>query len=213
MPFLYNVLEALALCCALSTDAFISSFAYGANKIKIPFKSVTVINLTCTFFLSVSLLSGSFFSSVINVTAAKYVCFSILLIIGLLKIFDGTLKSLIRKHNDLNKKLSFSFFGLKFILNIYANPEQADIDSSHDLSAGEAFALAVALSLDGLAVGFSAGLIASQIWIIVISSLLTGAAAITLGCFLGKAASKKSNLNLGWIGGIILIGLAVMKIL
>lgn len=38
-------LEALLLVTALSVDAFVASFAYGANKIRIPLSSVAVINL------------------------------------------------------------------------------------------------------------------------------------------------------------------------
>ena len=44
----YAVLEALLLVVALSMDAFVASFAYGAQRIKIPFSSAAIISVICT---------------------------------------------------------------------------------------------------------------------------------------------------------------------
>ena len=41
----YAVLEALLLVVALSMDAFVASFAYGAQRIKIPFSSAAIISV------------------------------------------------------------------------------------------------------------------------------------------------------------------------
>ena len=82
-------------------------------------------------------------------------CLGFLLLagLGIVKIFDSSLKALIRRHRDLHRQWQFSAFHFRVILNIYANPEQADQDRSGVLSVGEATALAVALSLDSLTVG------------------------------------------------------------
>lgn len=55
----YAVLEALLLVVALSMDAFVASFAYGAQRIKIPFSSAAIISVICTAMLAVSLLAGA----------------------------------------------------------------------------------------------------------------------------------------------------------
>ena len=55
---LLSVLESVMLVAALSVDAFVASFGYGTNKIKIPFRSSAIIDGTCTAFLAVSLLLG-----------------------------------------------------------------------------------------------------------------------------------------------------------
>ena len=46
------------LTAALSIDAFIASFAYGSNKVKIPFHSCLIISAVCTAVLAASLSLG-----------------------------------------------------------------------------------------------------------------------------------------------------------
>ncbi|MDC0700799.1 sporulation membrane protein YtaF, partial [Blautia wexlerae] len=155
---IFAALESLVLVTALSVDAFVASFAYGANKIKIPFRSVAVITLVCSAILAVSLSLGSLVRPYVPAHLAGVVCFVILFLLGIVKLCDSALKSMIRKSRGLHKKISFSALHLDFILDVYANPENADCDCSKTLSPAEAAPLAVALSLDGLAVGFGAAI-------------------------------------------------------
>ncbi|MFR1232224.1 MAG: hypothetical protein ACLSCQ_00520 [Evtepia gabavorous] len=100
-----------------------------------------------------------------------WICFLLLAGLGIVKIFDSSLKALIRRHRDLHRQWQFSAFHFRVILNIYANPEQADQDRSGALSVGEATALAVALSLDSLTVGVGAGLDQTPVFAAVLLSL------------------------------------------
>lgn len=197
---------------ALSTDSFVSSFAYGTNKIKIPFLSVQVINVICSAILAVSLLLGSVIRQYIPSSLTTIICFCILFILGIIKLLDSTIKSIIRKHNNLNKEIKFSLFNLNFILNLYANPEEADVDASKTLSAGEAASLAVALSLDGLFMGIGAALVNLNILEVVLYSLLFGTGAIMLGCFIGNKVAQKIPMDLSWLSGVLLIVLAFLKL-
>jgi len=203
-------LEALLLTTALSLDAFAASFAYGSSKIKIPFKSVMVINIIGTIVLSLSIYFGVLLSPFIPAEVASGLAFGILFTLGLVKIFDAVLKSFIRKYSDTSKKVEFSVFDLKFILTVYANPEHADIDRSRALSPKEAIAIAVALSLDSFAVGFGAGLIPISHFQIIAFSLVTDIVAIVTGCYIGNKIAEKSPINLSWLGGAILILLAFL---
>lgn len=207
-----SFLEALVLVLALSVDTFVASFAYGANRIRIPFRSVAVINLICTLMLALSLLAGSLIRPYIPQEITRVVCFSILLILGVVKLCDSTLKAYIRKNRHLRKKVSFSLLHLNFILQIYADPEQADKDASQELSVGEAVSLAVALSLDGLAVGFGAALTSINVWLAVGISLIGGALLMKLGCFIGRKAAEKLSLDLSWLSGVLLMVLAFLKL-
>ena len=81
------------------------------------------------------------------------------------------------------------------ILNIYANPEQADQDRSGVLSVGEATALAVALSLDSLTVGVGAGLDQTPVFAAVLISFVLGLAAILLGRWLGDKPVSYTHLD------------------
>lgn len=193
-------------------DAFVSSFAYGTNKIKIPFKSVAVIAIVCSSFLTASIFLASLLNSFISAEITRILSFSILFLLGLTKFFDSTIKLYIKRHNQLNKELNFSVFNLQFMLNVYANPEEADINASKTLSPKEAVYLAIALSIDGLAVGFGAGLIAVNHLLVIVLAFLTDTIALTLGCRLGNKVVEKTVLNLSWLSGIVLIGLAFLKL-
>lgn len=202
--------ETLLLVTALSVDSFVASFAYGANKIKIPFISVSIISIICSVILVISVFLGSIVKPLIP--EPQTICFVILFILGIIKLFDSSIKTFIRKHNDLNKQLKFSLFNLSFILNIYADPQNADCDLSRELSPIEAAPLAIALSIDGLAVGIGAGLVTVSIIQIVIFSVITNVITILLGSYVGYKIAERTSLNLSWLSGLLLIILAVMKL-
>lgn len=206
-------LEALALASALSMDAFVASFAYGNNKIKIPFLSVLVINIICSSILGISLLAGTLLKQYIPDWLTLAVCFAVLFILGIIKLLDGVTKSIIRKYNNLNKEIKFSMFNIKFILNLCANAEDADVDSSKTISPAEAVSLSIALSLDGLAVGFGAALGNTNALIILICSFVINAFAVVAGCYAGNKIAKKLKFNLSWLSGVLLLVLAFLKLI
>ncbi len=207
-----SILEICLLVAALSVDAFVASFAYGSNRIKIPFLSVLITSGVCTGVLAVSLLLGTVLRGVIPQSVTVAVCFCILLILGLIRLLDSTIKSFIKKHSQWKKHIKFSLFNLHFILQLYAEPEKADVDQSRILSPGEAATLAVALSLDGLAAGFGAGAGGDAIVPVILLSLLFNALAVMGGGAVGRKVAEKIPLNLSWLSGVLLIGLAFLKL-
>ena len=116
----------------------------------------------------------------------------------------------IRKNID--KEITFSALNLKFILRVYADPETADRDLSRVLSPAEALPLAIALSLDSIAVGFGAALTDTDLVRTLFLALLFNALAVRLGCILGNKIAEKVSFNLSWLSGLLLIILAVMKL-
>ena len=214
MPELWpSILEAFLLVAALSTDAFFASFAYGTSHIRIPFPSVAVIDGICTALLAVSLFLGTLLRPWLPPALTTGVSFAVLALLGVVKLFDSALKAFIRRHQTLNKEWRFSLFSLRFILNIYADPPEADRDASKTLSSAEAASLAVAMSLDGLAVGFGAGVGNASPALALLFSLLLTAAAVQGGSALGNRAAARLKHDLSWIGGALLLILAVMKLL
>jgi len=206
------IFEACIIASSLSMDAFAASFAYGSNKIKIPFKSVQIINFICSFILGVSLVTGTLMRGCLPDIVTKIICFGILFVIGVIKLLDSVTKSIIRKYNNLNKELEFSMFNFKFILQLYADPEKADVDSSKVISPMEAASLAIALSFDGIAVGFGAAMGNANSLSVFLASLISGPIMILLGCHTGQKAAQKLSLNLSWLSGLILIILAFLKL-
>ena len=209
---IYEITQAVLLVSALSADAFVSAFAYGTKSIRIPLVSVMVINIICSVMLAVSLFMGELIRPFLPESAAKIFCFVILLFLGIIKLLDNALKSFIKKYNRLNRQIKFKILNLHFILNVYANPEDADKDNSLVLSPAEAASLAVALSLDGLAAGAGTALGGTNKPLVIALSLIIGVLAITLGCFLGNKAADKSRADFSWLGGAGLIMLAFYKL-
>lgn len=207
-----TIFEAIMLASALSMDAFVAGFAYGSNKIKIPFQSIQIINIVCSSILGLSLLVGTLLRQFIPSWLTITICFIILFVLGTIKLLDSVTKSMIRKYNDLNKELKFSMFNFNFILTLYANPEMADVDTSKVISPMEAVYLATALSLDGLAIGFGAALGNVNGLAVFLCSLVTDALAVMLGCYIGNKIARKMPFNLSWLSGVMLIILAFMKL-
>ncbi len=195
---------------ALCVDSFVASFGYGANKIKIPTVCALIINGICTLFLGISLLAGSLMKDVLNKESASIICFVVLLFMGLIKLCDSYIKSYIRKHKKMEKQFKLS--NLNFIFSIYADPEVADADHSRTLSPAEAVLLAIAMSLDGLAVGVGAALSGISPLFTILMSLCIGFVALLFGSFLGRKVSDKMMKDITWLGGILLIAVAVMKL-
>lgn len=205
-------LEAFILSSALSMDAFVSGFAYGSNKIKIPISSVIIINIVCSSILGLSLLIGNLVRNNIPIWLTSIICFAILFFLGIAKLLDSITKSFIKKHTKVNKKIKFSAFNFKFILHLYAEPEKADLDCSKIISSTEAVLLAIALSLDGLAIGFGAGLSDINCLLVILCALFTDSSCIILGTYVGNKVARKTCFNLSWLSGVLLIVLAFLRL-
>lgn len=197
---------------ALSVDAFVASFAYGAGGIRIPARSVAVINVVCSGFLVLALLLGALLRPFLPPSLTGAVCFALLFLLGVTKLFDSSIKAGIRRHRGLRREINFRVSALRCILSIYADTEEADRDASRGLSPAEAASLAVALSLDSLAVGFGAGLAETGVALAAVLSLLLGTAAVLLGCRLGNRVASRLRFDLSWLGGALLLVLAFLKL-
>jgi putative sporulation protein YtaF len=206
------MLSALLLVLAVCIDAFATSVSYGMGKIKIPFFSALIISLIGTSFLAFSIFCARILSSFINPQTCVILSVILLIFLGITNLFQNSLKSFLRKHKG-QKNVSFSLFDISFVIEIFLDETKADIDNSKTLSPKEALALAIALSLDSLASGFSAGLSVKHFWEPVVLSLIIGVFAVIIGSIIGRRISRKTDINLSWISGVVLISLAIIKII
>ena len=209
---LLAIAQAALLASSLSLDAFTAGFAYGANKTRIPMLSAHIINLICAGITGFSLLVGSIVKPYLPLWLTTVVAFSVLFIIGLIKLLDGVTKAIIKKHHNINKKINCSFFNFKFVLYVYANPEAADIDASKHISSAEAALLALSLSLDGISVGFGAAFADVNGVAVFLWSLITNLAFLLFGHFLGHKITRNTSFNISWLSGVVFIGLALSKL-
>ena len=195
--------HAAMLAAAMSTDTFVACFAYGTNRIRIPPASAAVVTLVSSGILLLALAAGQAVRAFIPQGAVTAICFVLLFVLGVARLCDSSIKALVRR---------FSIFSLRCILNIYADPEKADRDASRELSVREAAPLAAALSLDGLAAGFGAGMAAINLWMAAGMSLALGLAVVLGGSMLGKRLAEHSRLDLSWLSGALLIVLAFCRL-
>lgn len=205
------MIETLLLVFTLSLDAFVASIAYGTNKIKIPFVSAAIINITCSSFLAFSLLLGSVIRGFIPEDITLLISFLILIFLGIFYLFQSLIKSYIAKASTPNRKVKLRVSDL--IINIYIDETSADFNRSKNLNPKEALYLAVALSLDSLAIGLSSSLTGVNYFQVIFFSLFYGIIAVRLGLLIGRKLVEKSGFNISWLSGVILIILAIMKII
>lgn len=205
------ILEAVILASTLSVDAFIASFAYGSNKIKIQFPTILIISFVSSGILGIFLFLGGMIRPYLSPKISSVLCFLVLFLIGMTKILDNLMKSIIRRVGSLSKNIHFSFFHLRFILSVYADPETADVDRSNSISPIEACSLAIALSLDGMAAGFGAALGDVNGSAVFLASFFTNALAVALGEAIGIRVSSRLRFNVSWVSGVVLIVLAFIK--
>ena len=211
MPFLSHFTQSLLLVVSLSTDAFTASAAYGANKMKIPTHSAMIISLVCSLMLGASMTAGGLLNQVIPLSFARWSCFSILLLVGLAKLFDSCIKAYIRAHHQI--RWGFTASDLQFILTVYTDAKKADVDQSKVLSAKESVALAVALSLDGLAGGFGAAIAGNGALLPFCLSLIFTFLSVMGGCKLGQSIQNLVSFDLSYLSAALLILLALLRVL
>lgn len=207
------MVESLLLVCSICLDAFVASIAYGSNKIKIPVISSMVISIVGAVVLGVSLFLGSLIKDFLPGNLPITLSFSILMILGIYRLFESLFKGYIQKHITTEKSFSFKLFDFNFILQIYADETKADIDKSKVLSIKESLYLAIALSFDSLAVGFGSSLAGVNYIQTIILCFIVGLCATCIGSFIGKKLVEKTNIDLSWLSGVILMVLAITKII
>ena len=207
------MLESLLLVSSLCIDSFVASIAYGTSKIRIPPLSTIIINLICTFTLACALLIGSIFKSFLPGNLPSILGFLLLMSIGIYRLFEYIFKAYISKCSKSTSPLTFKIFDFQFILQVYADEIKADFDNSKCLSVKESFYLALALSLDSLAVGFGSSLCNINYMEVLILCFVIGMLCVSLGVYLGRKFSQKIHLELSWLSGVLLIILAIIRVL
>lgn len=205
---LFNI---VLLVSALCVDLFVASIAYGTNQVFLSRMQMIIANGICSFFLGISLSFGVLLDSWIPETFTKQICFYSLLILGLLKFSDSIIKCFVRRHKNARKQLHFKFSSLKFIINIYCNPLEADADKNKRLSLREVIFFSIAMSIDSLIAGTMAAFLKISVPLTVAAAFILGYIFTCIGQFLGHKISTKSSIDLSWIGGILFIILAFSK--
>ena len=207
------LLHILLLVSALCVDTFVASAAYGTDRIFLSQKQIAAINGICSLCLGISLLFGTLIDSWIPETFTKEICFFSLLLLGLLKLADSAIRRYLKHHKNICQDFHFTFSQLRFIIHIYGDPVNADMDQSHDLSWKELVFFSLALSIDSLITGTMAAFLKISIPLTVGVCFLMGELFTYLGLLLGQKISSRCPKDLSWVSGLLFILLAVIRIL
>lgn len=199
MNLIYTFLIALAN----NIDNIGVRLAYSIKGIKISTKNNLWISIITFFISTLSAFSGAFFSSILGRKFTSYISMTILFIIGILLIIDAF------KEKEKNTTIK----DRDNLINIINNPEMADLDDSKEIDFKEATILAVALSINNIGGGLSAGMIGLNVIFVGLLSAGLSFIALWAGNFMTKLFRK---LNIGnkanLIAGLLLIILGIKQI-
>jgi len=133
------------------------------------------------------------------------------LFLGVSLFFGYILSSVISE--DLTIVISMAIL---IALGLYRIIKRPKVEDKHtNLSWRETFLLAFALSIDGLAVGFGAGIHGVTLLFCIMTTAVTMVMGFSLtiaGYKIGRKLTKKTTLDLTWVSGVVLILLGLSKL-
>ncbi|BBI34921.1 sporulation membrane protein YtaF [Cohnella abietis] len=216
---------------AVSLDGFGVGITYGVRKIKIPVSSILIISACSGLIILLSMMVGVALTGWMSPDGASAVGAVILIGIGTVALIqfirnggrdeakqstaqDVASEEVIVIGNEPAPVLKMELKVFGFIIQILRTPSAADMDLSGTISAGEAFFLGTALSLDAFGAGIGAALVGFPP---LLTAILIAAAS---GLFLWSGTRVGFWVS-GWrwvrqlsmLPGIILIVMGIFKLL
>lgn len=207
-----SILHLVALAAALSLDTFTAAIALGAQKIRLPLLSLLTLSLTCSASMWLAVVLGDLAGEWITPRVASIVGCAVLVCMGAVRLFDSMVKRKLQRLLD-GQGMVLRYQNLKIFLQVCVDSTQADFNCSKSLSVPEAASLAAALSMDGLAAGFGAGMLNISSAVLFLLAVGCHLLAATVGRFAGERLARKSKGDLSWIAGAVLILLGLSRLL
>jgi putative sporulation protein YtaF len=221
-----NILSLFILAFAVSIDGLGVGITYGLRGIRFPWWSLLIVTILTAMMILMSMGLGSLLVRVLSPAGAKIAGACLLIAIGSWAIWNLSAQ---KREADLEgknpqegllpktaapKTKVFRFelekFGL--VIQILKKPTVADIDHSGSISAGEAFLLGLALSMDAFGAGIGASLIGYPAIVTAACVSLMSLTFIGIGLKVGhKYAETALFRRLAFLPGLILIGIGLAK--
>ncbi|MCC5911014.1 MAG: sporulation membrane protein YtaF [Clostridiaceae bacterium] len=211
------MLQGLLIAIAISMDSLSVGIAYGIKNIKVPIRSLIILDLISVTLLSVGFFAGNLLTRVVPEVVTDIVGASILFCIGTWFLIQGWLNYKFPKEK-LQNPISIaviSIDSLGIAINILRDPSRADWDTSGVIDTKEAVLLGIALAIDSLAIGVAVSL--SSIYLILFTLILVAIMNLIFlltGIHVGRnyiATLLKEKT--AFIPGCILIILAIVQII
>jgi putative sporulation protein YtaF len=200
MHFVFSILIALSN----NLDNISVRIAYSIRGIKISvFMNLWISAITCIFTITAA-FAGKELSGFFNAQISAIISMIVLCMIGLWIIFGDSIKTGYKKRQKKWNNL----------LDILGSPEIADSDNSKRIDFKEATILGIALSLDGVGGGLSAGMIGISPFILGLLSGLVSFFTLLIGNYLAEFFKKwhlGDKVNI--IAGLFLIVIGLKQVL
>ncbi|MBC2578821.1 sporulation membrane protein YtaF [Clostridium sp. DJ247] len=203
MHFIYTIFIALAN----NLDNISVRIAYSIRGIKISTLKNLWISVITFFVSSLAAFSGKIISNFFNNHTASLISMILLVVIGLWIILEPYFKKeniVIHETDDKNSTTIYS---------ILMKPENADADNSKDIDYKEATFLGIALSVNNIGGGLSAGMIGLNSFFVGLFSAIISFLALWAGNYITEFFNrwnlgKRANI----IAGIILILIGIKQV-
>ena len=204
MDFIYTLFIALAN----NVDNISVRIAYSIRGIKIPILKNIWISIITFFMSSFAAFFGTIISKFLSKNTSSILSMVLLIAIGFWIMIEPYIKK------ESNDEVETNDSEENNILNILKKPETADVDNSKDIDFKEATLLGIALSINNIGGGLSAGIIGLNSFFVGFFSAIISFLALLAGnyitdffnkCNMGKKATT--------LAGIILIIIGVKQII
>ncbi len=210
------MLQCFLIALAISIDSFSVGIAYGIKNIKVPLRSILILDVISITLLSIGFFAGNVLTRYMPSLLTNILGACILFIIGLWYVVQGWLNYKYPKERtkEAVSIAMISINSLGIAINIMRDPSRVDLDISGVIDTREAILLGFALAADSLAVGLVVAL--SSLTMILLTLLLVGILNLLLlktGINFGKKyLSYQFRDKTAFIPGIILITLALIRL-
>lgn len=227
---LAHLASIVLLAFAVSLDGFGVGITYGIRKIKIPVLSIFIIALCSGLIILLSMMVGVTMSGWLSPRGASMIGAGILIAIGSWALYRFVTNGESENETGHAKPqavdddtaaespperipvltLELRLFGI--MIQILRTPSVADVDRSGTISAGEAFLLGAALSLDAFGAGIGAALVGFQPVVTAVLIAASSGLFLWMGTRVGFWASGMRWVRqLSMLPGIILIAMGIFK--
>ncbi|MCB2292337.1 sporulation membrane protein YtaF [Clostridium algoriphilum] len=198
------ILCALSFSLSSNLDNVVVGIAYGIKKVKVSIIANLIIAIVTSTATFLSMLVGSYISKLLPHSVANILGAIVIIILGLYFVTQSLIKLV---NNTKPKELA-----LKNITDMIEYAEKSDLDSSGDISMGEALLVSLGLTFNNLGTGIAASITGVSIPLTVLSTFVLSIIAIIFGVsagnhILGKILGRYAPL----FSGILLILLGIIE--
>lgn len=211
------MLQCFSIALAISIDSFSVGMAYGIKNIKVPLRSIFILDIISLILLSIGLFAGNILSRLYPPLLTSFLGSLILFSIGLWYIIQGWLncKYPMGCTKEPIRIAIISIRSLGIAINVIRDPSRVDLDTSGVIDTREAVVLGFALAVDSLAVGVVVSL--SSIYYISITLLMVGILNLLLlvsGIYFGKKCLLgRLQERTAFVPGFILIIISLLRLI